>query len=138
MVEGTRLQELDESLLLRWRKLNNAKRTRLNKSIDELKSLIGGLSVQYRKMLSSKNVEETSQFNQRDIGDKRNTHFSYGSSHKLDFPKFDGKDFEVKSATSQLSERALQWHQGYVKLHGLATYEDWKMYIRSMRPRFGL
>ncbi|CAK7325922.1 unnamed protein product [Dovyalis caffra] len=44
-------------------------------------------------MISSKNIEGTSQSDQRDVGDKRNTPFSYGSSHKLEFPKFDGEDF---------------------------------------------
>ncbi|KAF2313669.1 hypothetical protein GH714_012651 [Hevea brasiliensis] len=83
--------------------------------------------------------------------------WGWGHSTKLEFPKFDGDGLEgwlmragyffdvanivaierVKVVALHMEGKALQWHQGYVKIKGQSAYADWNLYVMGITARFG-
>ncbi|XP_042032392.1 uncharacterized protein LOC121779117 [Salvia splendens] len=81
----------------------------------------------------------------------------WGRSTRYEFPKFDGEGFEgwmmraeyffqvarvpeaekVKVAAIHMEGKALQWHRGFLTLHGNEAYVDWRYYISCVAARFG-
>ena len=43
----------------------------------------------------------------------------------------------MKVAALHLEGRAIQWHQGFVKIKGAKAYTDWEEYVRALGARFG-
>ncbi|KAF2299714.1 hypothetical protein GH714_002669 [Hevea brasiliensis] len=82
---------------------------------------------------------------------------SWGNSTKLEFPRFSGEGLEgwllrvdyffevanvaaddrVKMAALHLEGKALQWHQGFIKVRGSIAYLDWSAYVGAITARFG-
>ncbi|XP_042032325.1 uncharacterized protein LOC121779040 [Salvia splendens] len=81
----------------------------------------------------------------------------WGRSTRYEFPKFDGEGFEgwmmraeyffqvarvpeaekVKVAAIHMEGKALQWHRGFLTLHGDEASVDWRYYISCVAARFG-
>ncbi|KAF2285159.1 hypothetical protein GH714_038895 [Hevea brasiliensis] len=43
----------------------------------------------------------------------------------------------VKVAALHLEGKAIQWHQAFIKFHGLEAYQDWNAYVCALNARFG-
>lgn len=76
---------------------------------------------------------------------------------KVEFPKFEGVELEnwlyhcnrfflidgtpneakVNLASLHLGDRALEWHQSYIKGRGAAAEPPWEEYERALKVRFG-
>ncbi|KAF2292068.1 hypothetical protein GH714_006985 [Hevea brasiliensis] len=109
------------------------------------------INLQHNEIASGKS--HTSSSNDR-IG---NLHDPWPPYLKLDFPRINGDELEawlvkaeyyfqvtgtplenrVKIATLYLDEKAVQRHQGYVKMKGAGAYVDWEGYRQGLRARFG-
>ncbi|XP_042067267.1 uncharacterized protein LOC121810570 [Salvia splendens] len=81
----------------------------------------------------------------------------WGRSTRYEFPRFDGDGFEgwtmraeyffqvarvpeeerVRVAAIHLEGKALQWHRGFLSLHGEEAYVDWGYYLSCLAARFG-
>ncbi|KAF2293101.1 hypothetical protein GH714_036672 [Hevea brasiliensis] len=81
----------------------------------------------------------------------------WGSNTKLEFPHFNGEGLKglllrseyffevgritlenrVKVAALQLEGKAIEWHQGFVKIKGSEAYESWDEYVKVLGARFG-
>ncbi|XP_019709547.1 uncharacterized protein [Elaeis guineensis] len=138
--------ELRQDQLRRWTKVRH------QQAFDEIKSLIVGLSLQNMERVGERPVEEEEREN-RDGRIKR----GWSHSTKLEFSRFDGEglkgwllradyffevagvpvDERVKIAALHLEGKALQRHQGFIKIKGNVAYEDWETYVVALIARFG-
>ncbi|WKA01485.1 hypothetical protein VitviT2T_019765 [Vitis vinifera] len=151
MAEATRSQEVRREMLEMmkeferkqelWRRESEEKAV---KSFADLKSLIGGLSLQNQEVMTNR-------------GEERRWENQLGHSTKVDFPKFNGGGLDgwllrveyffevdrtppearVRLAALHLEGKAIQWHQGYIKTRGNEAYLDWSEYVIALNARFG-
>ncbi|RVX10301.1 Retrovirus-related Pol polyprotein from transposon 17.6 [Vitis vinifera] len=151
MAEATRSQEVRREMLEMmkeferkqelWRRESKEKAV---KSFADLKSLIGGLSLQNQEVMTNR-------------GEERRWENQLGHSTKVDFPKFNGGGLDgwllrveyffevdrtppearVRLAALHLEGKAIQWHQGYIKCRGNEAYLDWSEYVIALNARFG-
>ncbi|RVW97594.1 Transposon Ty3-G Gag-Pol polyprotein [Vitis vinifera] len=151
MAEATRSQEVRREMLEMmkeferkqelWRRESEEKAV---KSFADLKSLIGGLSLQNQEVMTNR-------------GEERRWENQLGHSTKVDFPKFNGcgldgwllrveyffevdrtpPEARVRLAALHLEGKAIQWHQGYIKTRGNEAYLDWSEYVIALNARFG-
>ncbi|KAF2311626.1 hypothetical protein GH714_025327 [Hevea brasiliensis] len=166
MADGTRGQEWRREFLSLMREMEDRiekKQTELRKenesstqqAIEELKSLMAGISLQYNELATSRGHVGTSQA--REFYNSSYSH-SWSRFPKLDFPHFSGDDIEswlikveyyfevtntpienrVKIAAMHLDGKAVQWHQGYVRVKGTEAYGRWDEYVQGMKARFGI
>ncbi|RVW97716.1 Transposon Ty3-G Gag-Pol polyprotein [Vitis vinifera] len=151
MAEATRSQEVRREMLEMmkeferkqelWRRESEEKAV---KSFADLKSLIGGLSLQNQEVMTNR-------------GEERRWENQLGHSTKVDFLKFNGcgldgwllrveyffevdrtpPEARVRLAALHLEGKAIQWHQGYIKTRGNEAYLDWSECVIALNARFG-
>ncbi|KAF2283955.1 hypothetical protein GH714_017567 [Hevea brasiliensis] len=161
MAEGTRSQELERRVMAlmqefeaRQENLRKEAEQRNQKAMDEIKALLAGLSLQNMELASGKGSDGSAS-NQNVSSHKIRQ--SWGNSTKLEFPRFSGEGLEgwllrvdyffevanvaaddrVKMAALHLEGKALQWHQGFIKVRGSIAYLDWGAYVGAITARFG-
>ncbi|KAF2293854.1 hypothetical protein GH714_005121 [Hevea brasiliensis] len=116
---------------------------------------MAGISLQYNDLATSRGHVGTSQA--REFYNSGYNH-SWSRFPKLDFPHFSGDDLEswlikveyyfevigtlmekrVKITAMHLDGKAVQWHQGYVKVKCTKAYGRWDEYVQGLKARFGI
>ena len=151
MAEATRSQEVRREMLEMMKEFERKQELwhreseeKAVKSFADLKSLIGGLSLQNQEVMTNR-------------GEERRWENQLGHSTKVDFPKFNGGGLDgwllrveyffevdrtppearVRLAALHLEGKAIQWHQGYIKTRGNEAYLDWSEYVIALNARFG-
>lgn len=161
MAEGTCSHELERRVMAlmqefeaRQENLRKEAEQCNQKAMDEIKALLAGLSLQNMELASGKGSDGSAS-NQNVSSHKIRQ--SWGNSTKLEFPRFSGEGLEgwllrvdyffevanvaaddrVKMAALHLEGKALQWHQGFIKVRGSIAYLDWSAYVGAITARFG-
>ncbi|KAF2282263.1 hypothetical protein GH714_043906 [Hevea brasiliensis] len=119
-----------------------------------IKALLAGLSLQNMELASGKGSDGSA--SSQNVSSHK-IRQSWGNSTKLEFPRFSGEGLEgwllrvdyffevanvaaddrVKMAALHLEGKALQWHQGFIKVRGSIAYLDWSAYVGAITARFG-
>ncbi|KAF2314750.1 hypothetical protein GH714_033439 [Hevea brasiliensis] len=125
-------------------------KARNNQMMMELKAMVAGLILQNNELTGNRG-----QSSNNPVGNRFNSpnHHSWHYSTKLEFPRFDGNDLEtwllkteynfeimdvfpenkVKLTALHLEGKAILWHQGYVKISGIAAYDNRQEYVGNLR-----
>ncbi|KAF2314520.1 hypothetical protein GH714_027257 [Hevea brasiliensis] len=146
------MREFEERFGQRQVELRKELEMSTNLAIQELKALLTGISLQNNELASGRGVVSSSHTKDQ-VSDQTWNRFP-----KLDFPLFNGEELEawvvkaeyyfevmhiplvnrVKIAALYLEGKAVQWHQGYIKIKGVDAYTNWGEYVQGLRARFGL
>ena len=108
--------------------------------------MLTDISLQYNEIASNRNQVGTSQVRDRWEKDSDQSWMQYP---RLDFLIFNRGELKswvvkvdyylevtctpiknrVKLAAMHLERKALQWHQGYIRIKGKEAYSSWKIYV---------
>lgn len=155
----TRYQDLRKELVALVIESEQRQETRLQEVMMEMKALITGLCHQNDDLWGSRSQRN---HGVRNLEERRESSgagsmIPWSGSMKLEFPRFNGEGLEdwllraeyyfkvegislenlVKVVALPVEERAIQWHQGFVKAKGVEAYEDWEGYVKALNARFG-
>ncbi|KAF2310163.1 hypothetical protein GH714_007000 [Hevea brasiliensis] len=104
------MQEMEDRIEKKQTEFRKENESSTQQAIEELKSLMAGISLQYNELATSRGFVVT------------NTPM----------------ENRVKIAAMHLDGKAVQCHQGYVRVKGTEAYGRWDEYVQRMKARFGI